>query len=212
MLGFGQSPVPHWAVYDAKTQARSVNATLLKLRLLQAPTIVGHSLGSLVAVELAKRYRFRIKKLILCSPPFYKQTEEKRRLLQRDAILKDLYRRAQKYPLTLESLSPLIVKLKLASKAFDVNTGNVAAYFAALESSIVNQTSMQDAAKLKLPITILYGALDPVVIGSNIRSLAKSNSNIVSKQLRTGHEIVGRYVKFVANEITETIPNKKPAQ
>jgi len=205
LLGFGKSPRPSWGKYDAKSQARSVSATLLKLGIVQPPIIVGHSLGALVAVEVAKRYKFRIKKLILCSPPFYRQTEEKRRLLQRDEILKDLYRRAKKYPQTLESLSPLIVKLKLANSAFDINAGNVGAYFAALESSIVNQTSMIDAEKLKLPITILYGSLDPVVIGSNIRILAKRNSNIVAKKITTGHEVVGRYVKFVANEISAVV-------
>jgi len=205
LLGFGKSPRPIWAKYNARTQARSVSATLLKLGIIQPPIIVGHSLGALVAVEIAKRYRFRIKKLILCSPPFYKPTEEKRQLLQRDAILKDLYRRMQKYPQTLESLSPLIVKLNLASKALDINAGNVRSYVAALESSIVNQTSLEDAAKLKLPITILYGVLDPVVIGSNIRLLAKQNENIVEKKITTGHEVVGRYVKFVANEISAVV-------
>ena len=205
LLGFGQSPKPNFVKYDAKTQARSVWLTLIKLRLLQQPIIVGHSLGSLVAVEVAKRYPIAIKKLILCSPPFYKPTEAKRQLLKRDEILKDLYRRMKKYPLTLESLSPLIVKLKLASPALNINEGNVASYVAALESSIVNQTSMQDAAKLKLPITVLYGALDPVVIGSNIRSLAKKNSNIIAKKIATGHEVVGRYVRIVAKEISQIV-------
>jgi len=208
LLGFGKSPRPNWAVYDARTQARSVIATMLKLRLLQQPTIVGHSLGSLVAVEVAKRYPRAIKKLILCSPPFYRNTEEKRQLLQRDAILKDLYRRVRKYPQTLETLSPLIVKLKLASKALDINAGNMPSYVAALEASIINQTSLADAAELKLPIIILYGSLDPVVIGSNIKSLEKNNENIVAKKITTGHEIVGRYVKFIANEMSESVSKR----
>jgi len=45
LLGFGQSPRPAWAVYSAKTQARSVLATLLRLRLQGPVIIVGHSLG-----------------------------------------------------------------------------------------------------------------------------------------------------------------------
>ncbi|MDB5162721.1 MAG: hypothetical protein JWO54_40 [Candidatus Saccharibacteria bacterium] len=205
LLGFGESPKPSWAIYDAKTQARSVGATLFKLRLLKQPIIVGHSLGSLVAVEVAKRYPFIAKQLILCSPPFYKQTEEKRQLLQRDELLKDLYRRAKKYPQTLESLSPLIVKLKLATKALDINAGNIATYVAALEASIVNQTALEDAAQLKLPITILYGTLDPVVIGARIRNLAKAMPNITAKKIVTGHEIIGRYTKFVAKEISSLV-------
>jgi len=205
LLGFGKSPKPIWAKYNAKTQARSVGATLLKLRLFQQPTIVGHSLGGLVAVEVAKRYPLLIKQLVLCSPPFYKPTEEKRRLLQRDEILKDLYRRMQKYPQTLESLSPLVVKLKLAASAFDVNATNSGAYVEALESSIINQTSLADAAKLKLPISVLYGTLDPVVIGANIRSLEKRNENVEVKKITTGHEIKGRYVKFIAKEINQLV-------
>lgn len=206
LLGFGRSPKPIWAQYDAKTQARSVSATMIKLGLLQSPVIVGHSLGGLVAVELAKRYKFRIKKLILCSPPFYKQTEAKRNLLQRDEILKDLYRRMKKYPLTLELLSPLVDKLNLANgDVLGANKKNVGAYVEALEASIVNQTSLVDAGRLKLPITILYGSLDPVVIGSNIQGLAKNNANIVAKKITTGHEIVGRYVKFVAKEMSDAV-------
>lgn len=205
LLGFGESPKPNWVTYSAKTQARSVGATLLKLRLLQQPTLVGHSLGSLVSVEIARRYPLMIKQLILCSPPFYEQTEEKRLLLKRDEILKDLYRRVKKYPQTLESLSPLVVKLGLATKALNINQDNVEAYIAALESSIINQTSLDDARKLTLPITIFYGTLDPVVVGAHIRSLAKDHPNITTKKMITGHEVMGRYTKEVAKEITRLV-------
>lgn len=205
LLGFGKSPKPGWAKYDAKTQARSVGLTLLKLRLFQQPTLVGHSLGGLVSVEVAKRYPLLIKQLILCSPPFYKQTEAKRQLLKRDEILKDIYRRMKKYPQTLESLSPLIVKLKLTTDAFDITGGSSASYVEALESSIINQTSLADAAELKLPITVLYGTLDPVVIGSHIQKLAKQRPNVISKKIVTGHEMRGRYMKVIASEMIDSL-------
>ena len=205
LLGFGKSPKPLWAKYDAKTQARSVGLTLLKLRLFQQPILVGHSLGALVSVEVARRYPSLIKRLILCSPPFYEQTAAKRQLLKRDEILKDIYRRMKKYPQTLESLSPLIVRLKLATKALDITGGNSASYVAALESSIINQTALNDAAELKLPITVLYGTLDPVVIGSHIQKLAKSQSNVIAKKIVTGHEMRGRYMKVIAKEIGDSL-------
>lgn len=203
LLGFGKSPKPLWAKYNAKTQARSVGVTLLKLRLLQQPTIVGHSLGSLVAVEVAKRYPLLIKRLILCSPPFYEPTPEKRRLLKRDEILKAVYKRAKHYLQTMETLLPLAEKLGMVSKTFDINSGgSTESYLAALEASIVNQTALKDAERLRLPITILYGTLDPVVISSHIRKLAKKNSNITAKKIVTGHEILGRYTTAVAKEIS----------
>ncbi len=205
LLGFGKSPKPRWATYNAKTQARSVWLTLLKLKLFQQPTIVGHSLGSFVGIELAKNYPLLVKQLILCSPPFYEQTEAKRKLLKRDQLLRSLYRRAKKYPQTLEAFFPLIAKLKLAKKPMDISEGKMESYLEALESSIVNQTALEDAMQVKKPMTILYGTLDPVVIGSHIRKLAKNHENISVKKIATGHEIVGRYTNLVAKEIGDMV-------
>lgn len=203
LLGFGKSPKPNWVKYNAKTQARSVSLTLFKLRLLQQPTFVGHSLGSLVAIEVARRHPLWVKRLILCSPPFYEPTLEKRNLLKRDEILKQIYKNVRRYPQTLETLLPLVTKLKLAASKIDLHTKSMTVYVEALESSIINQTSLHDAGELKLPVTILYGSLDPVVIGSHIQKLAQNHKNITAKKIITGHEIVGRYIKAVAKEISD---------
>jgi pimeloyl-ACP methyl ester carboxylesterase len=205
LLGFGKSPKPTWTRYNAKTQARSVWLTLLKLRLFQQPTIVGHSLGGLVGIEIAKNYPLLVKQLILCSPPFYEQTEARRKVLKRDQLLRRLYRRVQKSPQTLEAFFPLIGKLKLSKKPMDVSEGKMESYLEALESSIVNQTALDDASQVRQPMTILYGTLDPVVIGSHIRKLAKGRENISVKTIATGHEITGRYTSLLAKEIGEMV-------
>src|SRR5688572_20851458 len=72
LLGFGKSPKPSWAEFNVKTQARSIAATFLKHRLVGPVIIVGHSMGALVAVELARKYPRIVKGLVLCNPPFYK--------------------------------------------------------------------------------------------------------------------------------------------
>lgn len=199
LLGFGKSPRPTWAVYSAKTQARSVALTLLSMRLVQQPILVGHSLGALVAVEVAKLYPLVIKELILCSPPFYEpETTNGRRIRSQDDMLRFLYRLARKHPEQLEKYSPKAVKLGLANRALNITSDTVGSYVAALESSIINQTALQDIRQLKLPITIFYGALDPVVVPKHITKLGKEMQNIAIKRLLAGHEIVGSYVKSVA--------------
>jgi len=195
LLGFGASPRPNWVVYNARTQARSVGATLLKLRLTQRPVIVGHSLGALVAVEVARRYKLLPKELVLCSPPFYSPVSDELRPSSPDALLRKIYMIAKKHPEQLQQWSPIAVKLGLANKALNITRDNVTSYTAALESSIINQTSLHDVATIRLPITIFYGAFDPVVIKKYITALAKNNSNITAKLLSAGHEVVGRYAK-----------------
>jgi pimeloyl-ACP methyl ester carboxylesterase len=211
LLGFGKSPRPTWAVYSAKTQARSVALTLLSMRLVQQPILVGHSLGALVAVEVAKLYPFVIKELILCSPPFYEpEITDDRRIRTQDDMLRFLYRLARKHPERLEKYSPKAVKLGLANRALNITSDTVGSYMAALESSIINQTALQDIRQLKLPITIFYGALDPVVVAKHITKLANEMPNITIKRLLTGHEIVGSYVKSVATYISNrTKPESK---
>lgn len=199
LLGFGQSPKPHWEVYNAKTQARSVALTLFGLGLTQPPIIVGHSLGALVAVELAKRYRIVVRELVLCSPPFYKPeaTASERGFKPADDILRTLYKAARRHPQQLLRLSPLAVKLGLANKSLSITDDNVLAYLSALEASIVNQTSLADISKLRLPIMIFYGTLDPVVVKKHITQLAKTQPNIKAVRLIAGHEVLGGYAKKV---------------
>ena len=204
LLGFGESPKPKWAKYNAKTQARSVAVTLLKLGLPQRPVVVGHSLGALVAVEVAKRYPFLPKRLVLCGPPFYNQQEEARRLLKsHDGILRDMFRAVQRRPDQLLRLAPAAVKLGIANPALMVNKDNVAAYMNALESSIISQTSLDDVQKIRPPTTIVYGNMDAFVIGANITRAAAQNPNITVKRFMAGHEIVGPYVKKLAKYLSE---------
>lgn len=204
LLGFGDSPKPAWAVYNAKTQARSVAVTLLSMRLVQQPILVGHSLGALVAVEVAKRYPLGIKELVLCSPPFYQpEIANAKGLKSPDDMLRLVYRYARKHSAQLQKLSSRAVKLGLANRALNITNDNVESYMAALESSIINQTSLSDIRQLKLPITILYGALDPVVIGKHIVKLAKEHKNVTAKRLLVGHEVIGSYVNSLVKALNQ---------
>ena len=203
LLGFGKSPKPQWAEYSASTQAKSLGVTLLKLGLNQKITLVGHSLGSLVAVETAKRYSPIVKQLILCSPPFYRPNNKDS--LTYEKILRSIYRTARKHPKELIALSPVAVKLGIANKSMSINDENVDAYMAALTASIINQTSLHDVANLKVPVRIIYGSLDPVVIGRHIDRLSKEYSNISSRKILAAHEISGRYTQVIAKELIKSL-------
>ncbi len=206
MLGFGQSPKPKWVRYDIAVQARAIAHTLIQMRLLQRPIVVGHSMGSLVAIELARRFPLVLKQLVLCSPPLYKSTTEE--WLGREKMLKDFYKLVTKHPSELEKIAPLARNLGITTDVFNVRGENAAVYVAALESSIINQSSLDDVRKLRLPITILYGVFDPVVIGSYLKQLGGEMENVVVKQLPVGHEIVGPYNRYIVSEIQNLLKPK----
>lgn len=206
LLGFGKSPSPSWAVYDAKTQARSVLATLVKLHIAGPLTVVGHSMGSLVAIEMAKRYPIIINQLILCSPPLY--TDTRKRFPRSDDLLKQTYTLAKQNPARFVQLAAVAMKYELINKTFNVTDKNVESYMAALSAMIINQTSLKDAALLTVPTTIIHGTLDPFVIAKNLMQLQKANANITVKQIIAGHEVKGLFARSVSKVILTRLPTK----
>jgi len=211
LLGFGQSPKPNWAVYSAKTQARSVLATLLKLRINSQVIIVGHSLGALVAVDVARRYPLMTRSLILCSPPFYELNRKEKRILPRsDEILKYIYSEVRKRPEQFIKISSLAMRYKLIpNKAFDLNSDNSGPYMGALEAAIINQSSLASIKRLKLPIHILHGMIDPVVINRHLEDLNKQQSNITLTQVPASHEITGRYIDATVSAIIKALTKEQ---
>lgn len=215
LLGFGGSPSPRWLKYSTSIQAKSVATTLIRMGINQKVIIVGHSMGSLVAVELAKRYPLFVKSLILCSPPFYNDVEKRELLPNPNKILKKFYKMIQNYPKNIVDVVPLALKLKIVGKAFNVTNDNVDIYFAALESSIINQTAFKDIMRIQKPIKLIHGVFDPVVIKKNLDTIVKQNKQAKLIVVFAGHELLGSYVPAVVKTVQEFITPKdvvKPSQ
>lgn len=213
LLGFGESPKPSWVKYEARDQVKSLAVTLIKMKVGHKMVVVGHSLGALVSVALAKKFPFIVDNLILCSPPIYKIEDKK--LLSHDKVLRDMYKIAINNPEALIKLSSFALKAGIVNKTFNVNDDNVKSYISALGSSVVNQSTYDDLLNIGVPVKILYGTLDPVVIGDNIQSLVKSaasratrakkRSSIAAIRIVSGHEVVGGYTRRLAKEIRKSL-------
>lgn len=83
----------------------------------------------------------------------------------------------------------------LANKSLSVKGEVVSAYIASLEASIINQSSLRDVERLRLPVHIIYGTLDPLVVGAHIQSLQATRSTITTQKIVAGHEVVGRFAR-----------------
>lgn len=208
LLGFGQSPHPARAKYNAKTQARSVFATLMKQGIKSRAIFVGHSVGSLVAIEYAKRYPLFTKSLILCSPPLYVSDESQHLLPRPDKVLRSLYNALSADPERVVKWSKIAMKYQLINKSFNVTDENVSTYIATLKAMVINQTSFYDALRLRVPTHIIRGVLDPFVLAGNIKQLTKQNPHITSSTVLSGHEITGLFTTTVVKQLAFTIQRR----
>lgn len=202
LIGFGKSPRPVWAKYSTAFQARSLQSTLLQIGVLGRMTIVGHSMGSLVAIEFARRYPLLVKRLVLCSPPLYKQEAI---IGSPDKTLRKIFSRFKESPNRFVLLSKLAKKYRIVNRTFNVTSGNFNEFINALESAVINQTALVDAEKLKMPIDIVYGISDPVVPPLNLFALAKANKNVHVQTILAGHEVMGTYVRPLVKTLNKLL-------
>ncbi len=202
LLGFGRSPSPYWETYDAKLQARSLRTTLVKHGITEPTIVVGHSLGALVAIEYANRYPNAAKSLILCSPPIYRQDEQLPRVSP-ERVLRSFYEKLLKSPNLLIRLYNFGRTTKI-DPSLELSEENIEMFVASMRASIINQTAIEDVIKLNMPIHIIYGLLDPVVIRSNLVELTRQAPNITLTTIAASHPLNKAYKDKIIADISKS--------
>jgi pimeloyl-ACP methyl ester carboxylesterase len=212
LLGFGDSPKPKWPNYNLTDHAKSVERTIKSLKMGQQVVVVGHSLGSLVAIELARRNPKMINRLILCSTPFYVQKEVNSEVNKYakpnkkvNNALFAIYEKIIDNQETTLSSAQKIMKLAPKDSSFTLTPKTWVSFKKSLQNSIMSQNSYQTVQKLTIPILLLNGLTDVLLVNKHHRYLAKQYNNIKLEFLPSGHMIN----KLAGKQIAKAIINSK---
>lgn len=203
LLGFGESPKPQWATYDMEQHLRSIRRTIQSLRIHGDFILAGHSLGSLLATRYARVYPRHVRQLLLLSPPIYPplDTIEGKLALKRTDLLMRVYRALRSSPRMTPTNIRRLSKLGVIPPTIVTHPETWVPFKRSLEQCVEEQTILRDIRDVRIPIDIFYGRLDTVVIGENVRSLAKMHD--VSVHTFRGNHTLGRtYAKEVAKLLT----------
>lgn len=214
LLGFGASPKPKHCDYTVQDHAKAVIATLKRMGVRREIIFVGHSMGALVAVEIAKQKPKLAKKLILCGMPIYQFDAKQRLLPNQDSFYLRLYKRM----VNNERLAWGVVKLtqrlfRAPLEDFGVTRSEMYAAQRSLANTIMNQTTYMDIQKLKQPIYIIGGRLDALVVRRHLLSLGKLVTGSTVSFVNEPHDITegyGRYIAEVINAAAENRPVQPP--
>jgi pimeloyl-ACP methyl ester carboxylesterase len=82
LLGFGDAPKPKYANYDYKDHVEYINAIIAHQNITEPFTLVGHSMGGLIAARYSNVHPDKVSSLILLHPPLYANPEEARLTLR----------------------------------------------------------------------------------------------------------------------------------
>lgn len=175
LLGFGASPAPEDASYTIEEHVASIKATIDSLRLRAPFILVGHSLGSLLAARYAAQNPDRVARLVLVSPPVYLSPSElgdPRTKAQVGAYLRAYeFLRANK-EFTMATASTLSRFFRLGA-VLEVSERNWRPFILSLQNCIESQTTVADIAAVRVPIDVVYGALDQFMASGTLRIIAQ---------------------------------------
>jgi pimeloyl-ACP methyl ester carboxylesterase len=203
LLGHGDSRISSAKVYSANYQARNVIATCLGLGLIGDYIFIGHSFGSNVSIECARMVP-NVRQLILCSLPLYNNPKNANEINPKEpeTILFNIYSEVLKHPKSIMTAYNMADKLRLFGASHTrINPETFPAFVETLKSGVINQQSKKHLSRLHIPITIIYGRLDPVVIGKNIDDVAKNRPNITVVPIINDHALRFPMIKAVLNAI-----------
>jgi pimeloyl-ACP methyl ester carboxylesterase len=202
LLGFGSSPKPSNIRYNVDDHASAVIASIAKLGNTPV-TIVGHSMGCLVAVRVARRRPDLVKHLVLFEMPLYEGLPQKRIYRARLNLYYKFYDRIIEYQPTFSKETARLAE-KMAAKitGFEITRSSWTPFVRSLKHTIVEQTAAEDIQKIKIPIDVIYGFYDTLVIrGKPRETFGQDNSLITAHTVRARHQISARASKFIVERI-----------
>lgn len=205
ILGHGASPAPDGATYTLDEHVAALARTIRSLGLREPFILIGHSLGSLIAARYAVSHRRELTRLVLVSSPIYLPPAVLGNQADRATMgayftvyeyLRSNPRFTQRTAAALAAIAPIKNVLTLTEK-------NWVPFMLSLENAIESQTTLADLSRVRVPIDLVYGALDPFLAPSGLAIVQQLRHVRATRVNGVAHIIRPRLAQAVARVIAE---------
>lgn len=170
-LGFGHSPKPFDAHYSVEDHIESIKNTLDHLAVQKPAIIVGHSMGSLLALYIAEKYPEHVKQLILVSMPVITSEREAFLHISHQTLLPSFLLHGKNSRLVCETfcyrLRPLTIRFLqsyLPTYQQEILQDSLLhryySYKRTLDNVVMDQHLERAFSHVHVPIAMLYGEKD----------------------------------------------------
>lgn len=198
LMGFGDSPKPQWSAYAVRDHVRMVVAMLQRLDIKGPVTLVGHSMGCLVAVELAALWPKKVARLVLYEPPILGDTPEFPTYAKRSARYKMLFEYIASHPQLAHVENKFLWRVARRLSGLHLSPEEWLPFEQSLRNTIINQNAYERLRYISVPTDIIYGRLDFVVIRQGIKKLFRENKHIQLRLVTDMHGISKRSASYLA--------------
>jgi pimeloyl-ACP methyl ester carboxylesterase len=208
ILGHGASPAPPDCEYTLDDHVDALAATIRDLRLREPFVLVGHSLGSLIATRYAathhrySRRGMRVARLLLVGPPIYLSPTDIGDPWVRARV--STYLRAYEFLRSNKdfTLANAAVLGRLLPKGIlDLTAETWTPFVKSLEHCIESQTMVSDIAGLRIPVDLIYGALDAFVAPGSLRVVERMRHVTTHRVEANDHIVRSRIARVLVRVI-----------
>jgi len=209
LLGHGRSPKPTHMQYTPHDHLRSIRWTLFWHGVWRRPIVVGHSMGALLATHWSVVYPREVARLVLVAMPIYAArtaASGKKRLEGLvDVGYLMFYRALRTTPRRWAIRSAKALMRRSPSLVGQASLDESTWYpvVSSLQNTVELQTASADIAALdeRLPITVLYGTLDQLVLASNLKKAFLGRPHTRIMRVLVPHELTPRYCRAIVRAI-----------
>ncbi len=208
LMGFGLSNAPADAQFTLDEHVEAVVESVRRIRIKTPLTLVGHSLGSLIAIRLAARYPKLVKHLVIAAPPVYVPSDTLVDPLDRAQmdVYQKLYHFMRDNPGFTRTAANALERISPIRGLVDVSQDNWRAFSLSLERCIESQTTVTDLAQVRCPIDLIYGTLDPFLAPAGLRVVERMRGVATTRVEGVDHVIRPK----MARELVRLIANPSP--
>lgn len=202
LLGFGESPKPDWLEYTVDEHARAVLEGFKKRSVAKPITLVGHSMGCLVAVHIARLYPEFVKHLVLYEMPLYTEIPSLKRYTMLRKLYFAAYNRVLKHPKYSPKNARMVQKLAARLAGFTISKETWTPFVKSLKNTIMSQTTAEDIKQLQVPMDLIYGSRDHIVLRGGVQALfGPEATHITTHIVASRHNISPTASAFIVERV-----------
>ncbi len=205
ILGFGESPSPEGATYTLDEHAAALDRTIRSLRLREPFTLVGHSLGSLIAARYASTHRRELDRLVLVSSPIYLPPAMLGDSVDRASMgaYFTVYEYLRQNPRFTQRTAAALATIAPIKNVLELTETNWQPFMLSLKNAIESQTTLADLSRVRVPIDVVYGALDPFLAPGGLSIVQQLRHVQTHRVSGVAHIIRPKLAQAVARVIAE---------
>lgn len=216
-LGFGDSPKPDNINYTIGDHLYALSEVIEKIQ-AEHITVIGHSMGSILALSLLQRYPNRIERIVLMSLPLFQNPSDTLEVISASSLFNRWMALGNslshfictlvcKYRNRIMPLMPYFLSKLPPQVARNSIKHNWASYSGTLKNIVMAHKSQDELVHLKCPTLFVHGRHDTLARWAKIDPWTHALPNSKLLLLEGGHDIVFTHEERIVRHLKWWLEN-----